>query len=143
MVVDTKKSGDSLTFRSVSCNDILSANKNVNTPNGLDRNCNNHVMSTSSVSSIPTAYNKPGMIIARSSELLSKNIGCGENKESIRSWSSLCTMPVSNSSSMSIEVHPFSGLLTSQLQCSNCKWKVCTLLFYDSDQILYFITEHK
>ncbi|XP_076671846.1 ubiquitin specific protease 30 [Andrena cerasifolii] len=124
MITNTKKSGDSLTFRSVSYNDIVSANKSPDTPNGFDKNCNNHVMSsTSSISSIPVAYNKPGMILARSSELLSKNIGSGETKQLLKSWNSLCTMPVSNSSSMSIEVHPFSGLLTSQLQCSNCKWK--------------------
>ncbi|XP_043250186.1 ubiquitin carboxyl-terminal hydrolase 30 homolog isoform X2 [Colletes gigas] len=124
MVVDATNASNSLSFRSVSCNDIVSVNRNPNTPNGFDRNCNNHVMSsTPSISSIPIAYNKPGMILARSSELLSKNIGAGENKESFRLWNSLCAIPVSNSSSMSIEAHPFSGLLTSQLQCSNCKWK--------------------
>ncbi|XP_076160248.1 ubiquitin specific protease 30 isoform X2 [Ptiloglossa arizonensis] len=124
MVVDIKKSSDSLSFRSVSCNDIVSANINPNTSNGFDKNCNNHVMSsTPSISNIPMAYNKPGMMLARSSEILSTNIESGENKESFRSWSSLCAMPVFNSPSISIEVHPFSGLLTSQLQCSNCKWK--------------------
>ncbi|XP_054010873.1 ubiquitin carboxyl-terminal hydrolase 30 homolog isoform X2 [Hylaeus anthracinus] len=124
MVVDTKKSSDSLSFRSVSCNDIVSANRNVSTPNGFDKNCNNHVMfSTPSISSILMAYNKPGMILARSSELLSNNMGGEENKDPLKSWSSLCAMPVSSTPSMSIEVHPFSGLLTSQLQCSNCKWK--------------------
>ncbi|XP_031846038.1 ubiquitin specific protease 30 [Nomia melanderi] len=124
MLADAEKLGDPLTFRSVSCNDIASANKKSNMPNGFDRNCNNHVMSsTSSISSISLAYSKPGQILARSSELLSKNIGNEENKESFRTWSSLCAMPVPNFPPMSIEVHPFSGLLTSQLQCSNCKWK--------------------
>ncbi|XP_029044695.1 ubiquitin carboxyl-terminal hydrolase 30 homolog [Osmia bicornis bicornis] len=123
MVTDTKKFGDPLTFRSVSCNDIVSANKSPNIPNGFDRNCNNHVMSsTSSVLSIPT-YNKPGIILARSSEILSKNIAVGENMESFKPWSSLCAMPIFNAPLISVEVHPFSGLLTSQLQCSSCKWK--------------------
>lgn len=127
MVPDTKKSdaryNDPITFRSVSCNDIVSVN-NSNIPNGLDRNCNSHVMSsTTSVSSIPITHNKPGMILARSSELLSRGIGSKESKDSFKTWSSLCTMPISNAPPMSVEVHPFSGLLTSQLQCSHCKWK--------------------
>ncbi|KZC04513.1 PREDICTED: ubiquitin carboxyl-terminal hydrolase 30 homolog [Dufourea novaeangliae] len=124
IVTDIKKLGDSLTLRSVSCNDIVSANKSSNVPNGFDKNCNSHAMSTTpSISNISMAYNKPGMILARSSELLSKNVGDVGNKESFRSWSSLCAMPVPNIPTMSIEAHPFSGLLTSQLQCSNCKWK--------------------
>ncbi|XP_078039109.1 ubiquitin specific protease 30 isoform X1 [Augochlora pura] len=124
MTIDTKKFGDCINLRSVSCNDIVSANKNSNLPNGFDRNCNSHVISsTSSISNIPVAYNKPGMILARSSELLSKSTEGEENKESFRTWSSLCAMPVPNFQPMSIEGHPFSGLLTSQLQCSNCNWK--------------------
>ncbi|KAF3427250.1 hypothetical protein E2986_10371 [Frieseomelitta varia] len=123
MITDTKKLGDPLTFRSVSCNDIVSANKNPNIPNGFDRNCNNHVISSTSISSIPMTYNKPGIILARSSELLSKNVEIEKNKESFKPWSSLCTMSFSTAPPISIEVHPFSGLLTSQLQCSCCKWK--------------------
>ncbi|CAK9820344.1 Ubiquitin carboxyl-terminal hydrolase 30 homolog [Anthophora plagiata] len=128
VVTDTKKLGDPLTFRSVSCNDIVSANKAPNIPNGFDKNCNSHVISSmASVSSIPMVYNKPGMILARSSEILSKNVEAGENKESFKPWSSLCAMPFSNAPSISVEVHPFSGLLTSQLQCSYCKWKSAVL----------------
>lgn len=124
MITDTKKLGDSLTFRSVSCNDIVSVNKNPNIPNGFDKNCNNHVISsTTSISSIPMAYNKPGIILARSSELLSRNVKLEGNKESFKPWSSLCAMSFSNTT-ISVEVHPFSGSLTSQLQCSCCKWKV-------------------
>ncbi|XP_076244484.1 ubiquitin specific protease 30 isoform X2 [Calliopsis andreniformis] len=122
MVVDSQWS-NSLTFRSVSCNDIVSANENVNTPNGFNKNCNNRVMSTSSVSSIPMAYNKPGMILARSSESLLNDVGKVNNKKYFSLWNSLCTMLISNPSSMSTEAHPFSGLLTSQLQCSNCTRK--------------------
>lgn len=128
MITDTKKLGDPLTFRSVSCNDIVSVNKNPNIPNGFDRNCNNHVISSTSISSIPMTYNKPGIILARSSELLSKNVEIEKNKESFKPWSSLCTMSFSTAPPISIEVHPFSGLLTSQLQCSCCKWKVGFLL---------------
>lgn len=129
MITDTKKLGDPLSFRSVSCNDIVSANKSPNIPNGFDRNCNSHVISsTTSISSIPMAYNKPGIILARSSELLSKNVGVEENKESFKPWNSLCAMSFSIAPPISIVVHPFSGLLTSQLQCSCCKWKV-SLLF--------------
>lgn len=121
--------GDSLTIRSVSCNDIVSANRSSSIPNGFDRNCNSHVItSTESMTSMPTVYNKPGMILARSSELLSNNIGIGKNKEPFKPWSSLCAMPFSNAPSISVEVHPFSGLLTSQLQCSCCRWKVCVFL---------------
>lgn len=124
MITDTKKLGDPLTFRSVSCNDIVSVNKNPNIPNGFDKNCNNHVISsTTSISSIPMVYNKPGIILARSSELLSRNVKLEGNKESFKPWSSLCAMSFSNTT-ISVEVHPFSGSLTSQLQCSCCKWKV-------------------
>ncbi|XP_076765839.1 ubiquitin specific protease 30 [Xylocopa sonorina] len=120
----TKKLVSPLTVRSVSCNDIASANKTPNIPNGFDKNCNNHVMSsTTSISSISMAYTKPGMILARSSQLFSKDIAAEENKAYCKPWSSLCAMPFSNAPSMSVKSHPFSGLLTSQLQCSNCKWK--------------------
>ncbi|OAD59370.1 Ubiquitin carboxyl-terminal hydrolase 30 [Eufriesea mexicana] len=124
MKTDTKRFGDPLTFRSVSCYDIVSANKSPNIPNGFDRNCNSHVMSSAvSIPSIPMVYNKPGIILARSSELLSKSVGIEESKESLKQWSSLCAMPVPNAPPIVVEVHPFSGLLTSQLQCSCCTWK--------------------
>ncbi|XP_011148203.1 ubiquitin carboxyl-terminal hydrolase 30 homolog isoform X2 [Harpegnathos saltator] len=59
---------------------------------------------------------KPGMIIARSPELLSRNNG--EYINSIWSWQCLFTIPYSNTPST--ETNPFSGLITSQLQCSTC-----------------------
>ncbi|KAG7208901.1 hypothetical protein KM043_015082 [Ampulex compressa] len=125
IVPDAKGAGDAISLRSVSCNDIVSVEKDINTPNGFDKNCNSHLItSTSSVLSMSITCNKPGMILARSSELLSRNHeGSSKNEGSFRPWSSLCTMPFSSLPSKSVEVHPFSGLLTSQLQCSNCKWK--------------------
>ncbi|XP_032683880.1 ubiquitin carboxyl-terminal hydrolase 30 homolog isoform X2 [Odontomachus brunneus] len=62
---------------------------------------------------------KPGMIVARSSELLSRN-NC-EYINSMWSWQNLFTIPYSNTPSM--ETNPFSGLITSQLQCSTCMKK--------------------
>ncbi|XP_014605233.1 PREDICTED: ubiquitin carboxyl-terminal hydrolase 30 homolog isoform X1 [Polistes canadensis] len=122
VVMDLKNSGDQIGFRSVSCNDIVSAERNPNSMNGFDTNCNNHMtISTPSISShIPSEY-KPGKILDRSSEMLSQLKRYDtENEEPI--WNYLCKVstylpPIWN------EVHPFSGLLTSQLQCINCNWK--------------------
>ena len=69
---------------------------------------------------------KPGIIIARSSDIISKLIGDkGADGDSLRPWNSLCTIPSQTSTaSFSNKVHPFSGLLTSQLICTECEWKV-------------------
>lgn len=118
-----------LNLRSASCNDIASVKNGTDTPKGFDKNCNNQMMtSTSSISSMsPSIGYKPGMILARSSELLSRGIQSnGDCKSPFRSWKSLCTMPFINIPSVSIETHPFSGLITSQIQCNGCFWKVLT-----------------
>lgn len=69
---------------------------------------------------------KPGMIIARSSEILSKIIGeSGAEGDCFRPWTSMCAIPFqTNTPSFSSKVHPFSGLMTSQLICTECTWKV-------------------
>ncbi|EFN74641.1 Ubiquitin carboxyl-terminal hydrolase 30 [Camponotus floridanus] len=115
-----------LNLRSASCNDIASVKNGTDTSKGFDKNCNNQMMtSTSSISSMsPSIGCKPGMILARSSELLSRSIQSnGDCKSPFRSWKSLCTMPFINIPSVSIETHPFSGLITSQIQCNSCFWK--------------------
>lgn len=118
--------GDTLNLRSASCNDIASVKNNSDNPKGFDKNCNNQMMtSTSSISNTSPSICKPGMILARSSELLLQNIQSnGDCTSLFRSWKSLCTMPFINIPSVSVETHPFSGLITSQVQCSDCFWKV-------------------
>ncbi|EZA53986.1 hypothetical protein DMN91_000307 [Ooceraea biroi] len=118
---DARGVGDVL--RSASCNDIASAKNNTVAPKGFDKNCNNQmVTSTSSVSSMSPSSCRPGMILARSSELLSRNVQSnGDCKSPFRSWKSLCSMPFVNIPS--VETHLFSGLITSQFQCSGCLWK--------------------
>ncbi|XP_014485442.1 PREDICTED: ubiquitin carboxyl-terminal hydrolase 30 homolog isoform X2 [Dinoponera quadriceps] len=64
--------------------------------------------------------NKPGMIVARSPELLSRNNG--EYINSMWSWQCLFTIPYSGTPPM--DTNPFSGLITSQLKCSTCVKKV-------------------
>lgn len=116
-----------LNLRSASCNDIASVKTETDTPKGFDKNCNNQMMtSTSSISSMPPSVGcRPGMILARSSELLSRSVqNNGEYKSPFKTWKSLCAMPFVNIPSVSIETHPFSGLITSQVQCSSCFWKV-------------------
>lgn len=70
--------------------------------------------------------NKPGIILARSSELLSFNI-LSDNEEgnnSKKNQNSLMTnSKQSKTSLLSNEAHPFSGFLTSQLKCINCNSK--------------------
>lgn len=120
-----KSVGDQLSLRSASCNDIASAKNDSETSKGFDKNCNNQIMtSTSSISNMFTSSHKPGMILARSSELLSRNTISNSDCKDIRSWKSLCSMPSTNIPSVSVESHPFSGLITSQLQCNSCFWKV-------------------
>lgn len=124
VVADLKGSGEPIGLRSVSCNDIVSAERNPNSMHGFDTNCNNHMtISTPSISShIPSEY-KPGKILDRSSEMLSQNKRYdAENDEPI--WNYLCEVSLINMPPIWNEVHPFSGLLTSQLQCINCNWKV-------------------
>lgn len=119
---------DTLNLRSASCNDITSQVKNnSDNPKGFDKNCNNQMMtSTSSISNTSPSTCRPGMILARSSELLSRSIQSNGDCMSLfeRTWKSLCTMPLMNIPSVSVETHPFSGLITSQVQCSDCFWKV-------------------
>ncbi|XP_072746825.1 ubiquitin carboxyl-terminal hydrolase 30 homolog [Anoplolepis gracilipes] len=124
-IADTPEA-QSLNLRSASCNDIASVKNGTDTPKGFDKNCNNQMMtSTSSIASMsPSIGCKPGMILARSSELLSRSVQTnGDYKSPFRSWKSLCTMPFVNIPSVSVETHPFSGLITSQVQCSGCSLK--------------------
>jgi len=124
---DVKGTGDTLNLRSASCNDIASVENNSDNPKGFDKNCNNQMMtSTSSISNTSPSTCRPGMILARSSELLSRSIqGKGDYTSFFGSWKSLCAaMSFTNIPSMSVETHPFSGLITSQVQCSDCFWKV-------------------
>lgn len=123
---DVRATGDTLNLRSASCNDIASVKNNSDNPKGFDKNCNNQMMtSTLSISSTSPSTCRPGMILARSSELLSRSIQSnGDCSSLFRSWKSLCAMPLTNIPSVSVETHPFSGLITSQVQCSDCFWKV-------------------
>lgn len=126
-----KGSGDPLGLRSVSCNDITTAQNDLPTTNDVEKKCNGHVVSTQSVLNVSNPYQvmKPGMIFARSTEIISSNNGINNlENESFRPWNSLCTIPLPTISSLSVELHPFSGLLTSQLQCTECKWKVRFLI---------------
>lgn len=121
-VIDHRGSGDPIGLRSVSCNDIVSAERNPNSIHGFDANCNNHMTtSTPSISThIPSEY-RPGKILDRSSEMLSQIKRYDAGNEPI--WSYLCEVSLLNMPPIWNEVHPFSGLLTSQLQCTNCNWK--------------------
>ncbi|XP_067213332.1 ubiquitin carboxyl-terminal hydrolase 30 homolog [Linepithema humile] len=121
---DMRAAGDALSLRSASCNDIASANNHSDAPKGFDKNCNNQIMtSTSSISTMSPSSCRPGMILARSSELLSRSVhNNGDCKDLFRSWKSLCTMSFINMPA-SVETHPFSGLITSQVQCDGCLWK--------------------
>lgn len=127
VITDMKGSGDPSVLRSVSCNDIAAVQMNVSNTNKINKNCNGYVVaSTQSISNVPNVSLsiKPGMILARSSEIIS---GCSGNNMlengSFRPWNSLCAIPLPTISPPSMELHPFSGLLTSQLQCTECKWK--------------------
>ncbi|XP_046619559.1 ubiquitin carboxyl-terminal hydrolase 30 homolog isoform X1 [Neodiprion virginianus] len=129
MTSDIRGSGDPFGMRtSVSCNDI--ARKDEARESDVHNTCLPDQM-TASTKSIPKAFGssidgaKPGMIIARSSEVISRD-GEGENSKAafpFRAWNSLCTIPGPSIPAMSNVTHPFSGLLTSQLQCTNCNWK--------------------
>jgi ubiquitin carboxyl-terminal hydrolase 30 len=148
VITDIKGSGDPVNLRSVSCNDIVSANEKCEFPNEKNKNLNNHIVSyAQSIANVSasTSIIKPGIIIARSSEILSKVIeDNGAEGDSLRPWNSLCTIPLqSSTSSLSNKVHPFSGLLTSQLICTECKWKV-KFYFFQLTQVFssiynYFI----
>ncbi|XP_015597416.1 ubiquitin carboxyl-terminal hydrolase 30 homolog [Cephus cinctus] len=125
VISDIKGSGDPLGLRSVSCNDIAASEKHPEALTTIDKNCNDQMIaSTQSVSRTSIPSNKPGMILARSSEILTKEelVNCAD-KGIFRPWSSLCAIPLPSVPALSNEVHPFSGLLTSQLQCTNCNWK--------------------
>ncbi|OXU25501.1 hypothetical protein TSAR_000311 [Trichomalopsis sarcophagae] len=128
VITDIKGSGDPVNLRSVSCNDIASANERCEVPRETNKNLSNHVVtyaqSITNVSASMTSI-KPGIILARSSEIISKIIGeSGDDGDSLRPWSSMCAIPSQNTTpSFSNKVHPFSGLLTSQLICTECEWK--------------------
>lgn len=129
VITDIKGSGDPVNMRSVSCNDIVSANQTCEIPNESNKNISNHVVSyAQSINNVSVSMSsiKPGIIIARSSEIISKIIGeGGGDADALRPWSSLCAIPFQSSTpTLSNKVHPFSGLLTSQLICAECKWKV-------------------
>ncbi|XP_023245646.1 ubiquitin carboxyl-terminal hydrolase 30 [Copidosoma floridanum] len=128
VVTDIKGSGEPVNIRSVSCNDI--ANE-CNIPSEIQKNVGNHAVSytqsTMSVLTASMASVKPGIILARSSDVVSV---VGENGEpsaegdSLRPWNSLCTIPFQSCApTLPNKVHPFSGLLTSQLICTECEWK--------------------
>ncbi|XP_034952468.1 ubiquitin carboxyl-terminal hydrolase 30 homolog [Chelonus insularis] len=120
---DVKGSGDSLALRSVSCNDIAQAEVST-TINNLDKNSNHPLNSSTKSISHFSICNKPGIILARSSEILCRALAEPIDEQSpSRTWSSLCTIPQQSSCVLSNETHPFSGLLTSQLKCTNCNWK--------------------
>lgn len=128
---DIKGSGDPFGMRSsVSCNDITREENGSKETEKIDKHLPDQM--SASTKSIPRFFGtsvdgpKPGMIVARSSEVISV-----DNREdslagefSFRAWNSLCTIPTSSIPTLSSVTHPFSGLLTSQLQCTNCNWKV-------------------
>lgn len=124
-----KGSGDPSGLKSVSSyNDIATTQEDVPTTNGMDKNCDGYAAApTKSICNLSNASLsvKPGMILARSSEIIS---GCGGDRTlengSFRPWNSLCAISLPTISAYSMELHPFSGLITSQLQCTECKWKV-------------------
>ena len=129
VITDIKGSGEPVNLRSVSCNDIAEVNKNSQATNEANKNLSNHTVSyAQSISNVSASMSslKPGIIIARSSEIISKIIGeNGAEGDSLKPWSSLCAISSqSNNATLSNKVHPFSGLLTSQLICSECQWKV-------------------
>ncbi|XP_043282295.1 ubiquitin carboxyl-terminal hydrolase 30 homolog [Venturia canescens] len=95
---------DSLGLRSVSCNDITQMEQN-------------------SCSKMMRSNEPPGVIIARSAETIFNGGRNGERTTS-EPWNWLRAIPRSNLSVIPNETkNPFSGLLTSQLQCTNCEWK--------------------
>ncbi|XP_011312033.1 ubiquitin carboxyl-terminal hydrolase 30 homolog [Fopius arisanus] len=103
---------DALTLRSVSCNDLPQEE-----PSRLLSSSQNM---TSSTRSIPSS--KPGVILARSSEVLTRYL-TDESSPRIpeRAWRSLCALP--QVTPLGNENHPFSGFLTSQLKCTRCQWR--------------------
>lgn len=125
-VADIKDCGDLLGFRSVSCMDISQSETNVN---GIDKHCNGNAnMLSQSITNVSTNHIRPGMILARSSEIIPiATLLCNGDNEA-KPWSSLCAIPATPT--LSNEVHPFSGLLTSQLQCTDCKWKVRSIFLH-------------
>lgn len=143
VITDIKGSGDPVNLRSVSCNDIASVNNGTcEIPNETNKNLSNHVMNyAQSITnvSVSMASIKPGIIIARSSEIISKIIeDKSMDQTKPRPWTSLCTIPSqANAHSLSSpnKVHPFSGLLTSQLICTECEWKVNIKVFENVAQI--------
>lgn len=130
-----------MTLRSVSCNDI-STNQNLNPSQTLNdvNEVSNNVTHTQSITNVAVISSmRPGMIIARSSEVVSGMGDLDAGGDTLKQWSSLCAISMSNVPSFSNNVHPFSGLLTSQLQCTECKWKVKIFLY--NECFLHFINK--
>ncbi|XP_012272475.1 ubiquitin carboxyl-terminal hydrolase 30 homolog [Orussus abietinus] len=125
IVTNIKGSGDAFALRSVSCNDIALAEKDPSSLTAaIDRNRNGFTtVSSLSASKDSIAAKQPGIILARSSEIISKKNGETEADGTFKLWSSLCIIPSPSTPVLSNHVHPFSGLLTSQLRCTNCNWK--------------------
>lgn len=119
------------TLRSSSCIDISFTNSKNETES---KNINQDGLLTGSTPNVAKeSKKKPGVILARSIEALQNGIknntsqeGAStendEKKKKLEIYSSLCEIPPS--AKLSIEVHPFSGMLTSQLKCTDCKHKV-------------------
>lgn len=121
IISDIKGSGDHLSFRSVSCNDITKTDYSLSNKKNININ-----ISTKSIPySSSSIYNKPGMIFSRPSKLLFENIYDSQQEISpTKVWNSLLKITEkSNISVLSNETHPFSGFLTSQLKCINCNFK--------------------
>ncbi|XP_063983317.1 ubiquitin carboxyl-terminal hydrolase 30 homolog [Diachasmimorpha longicaudata] len=111
---------DPLTLRSVSCNDI--PREDPSKP--LNPSTTPHNPLISSTISIPhMSTKKPGVILARSSEILTKYLN-DESPESPQRglWTSLIAIPQVNPP-LANDNHPFSGFLTSQLKCTRCQWR--------------------
>ncbi|XP_012255280.2 ubiquitin carboxyl-terminal hydrolase 30 [Athalia rosae] len=129
VISDIKGSGDTFGFRSVSCSDISKEDHE----SGISVKCNQHLADQmiASAKLIPKSFGnvqegpKPGMILARSSEVIFKSGSQNLMTKDLtsRAWNSLCTIPSPSLPALCNAAHPFSGLLTSQLKCTNCNWK--------------------
>ncbi|CAB0034584.1 unnamed protein product [Trichogramma brassicae] len=131
VIPDIKGSGDPIinnTIRSVSCNDIAAAHSKCSVPPETNKNISNHVasyaQSTTNVSG-STLSLKPGVILARSADILASLVmeKNGEGDAAPKPWTSMSTLPMQTTAPLPNQVHPFSGLLTSQLICTECQWR--------------------
>lgn len=119
VVTDIKGSGEPVNMRSVSCNDLA---KECRVPSEAKQT----VPYAQSTTSVLATSIKPGMILARSSDIVSLMGGeTGAEGDSLKPWNSMCTIPLQSCPPKSPnKVHPFSGLMTSQLICTECQCKV-------------------